>query len=48
MLHKTVIWQAKKCKQKNDRFLQDHRKKVFFNLVDMFVNFDDVHVFVCI
>jgi hypothetical protein len=39
MLHKAVIWQAKKCKQKNDRFLQDLRKKFYFNLVDMFVNF---------
>ncbi len=39
MLHKAVIWQGKKCKQKNDRFLQDLRKKFFFNLVDTFVNF---------
>ncbi len=29
MLHKAVIWQGKKCKQKNDRFLQDLRKKFF-------------------
>jgi hypothetical protein len=39
MLHKAVIWQGKKCKQKNDRFLQDLRKKFFSNLVDIFVNF---------
>ncbi len=29
MLHKAEIWQAKKCKQKNYRLLQDLRKKFF-------------------
>ncbi len=39
MLHKAVIWQGKKCKQKKLQVVSRSQTKVFFNLVNIILNF---------